>query len=206
MFQVHQISPEMDGARWYKHVQTPSPNGGPCGTSQVSFAIFRPQRSRSKSRSEPRPLFGIDKTWCKTGFIPRDSLKPVLKNREKKTNTQNIGEDENGWKWIYTQKIVCFLFVNIIRDMMIHHRMELDSIHFQSNPHAKCETKTWQKKSSPMNLPASKDLCHTFSTRARNQPWHLPARVSIWWMMLDDWLRLIWWQTQTILESVRCTA
>ena len=76
---------------------------------------------------------------------------------------------------------------------MIQQRMELGNFPFQSNPHAKCVTKTGiKKKNRPMHLPASEDVCHIFSTRARIQPWHLPAKASICWMMLDDWGRLIW--------------
>jgi hypothetical protein len=70
MFQFHQ--------KWMVHfmVQT-IPKWGLHGTGctdflrQVSCAMFRPQRSMPKSRSEPRPLLGIDKTWCQTWGYPQ---------------------------------------------------------------------------------------------------------------------------------------
>ena len=172
---------------WYMMVQTiPKwPKWGLHGTgcsrcSQVSCAIFRPQRSLPKSRSEPRPLLGIDKTWLPKMGIPSNSSWKIPQKGH-----------ENGVYHGIPRKF--FVDVCLIGKMMIQQRMELGNLPFQSNPHAICETKTGtKKKHGPMHLPASEDVCHTFSTRARIQPWHLPAKASICWMMLDDWGRLIY--------------
>ena len=78
----------------------------------------------------------------------------------------------------------------LVGQRMIQQQMELGSWPFQSNPHCKmCDR---NKETAPMHSPASEDVCHTFSTRARNQLWHLPAKASKCWRMLDHWGRLIW--------------
>ena len=66
---------------WINHVPV-SPG---TGCSQVSCAMFRPQRSLPKSRSEPRPLLGIDKTWCQTWGYP----KLFMKNNENGVYPEN---------------------------------------------------------------------------------------------------------------------